>query len=276
MNSTLAKFAILPTLFAAVHCASAQETGLVAKPIEYTLNVQPLDHVPFGLMRSSAPIGCGVTYLVSNGNMTANEDQQTLVGMFHDNIITGDGITAINGDSIVIDSITDNDGKNLALDDRGLTTWKFASSHVSRNGSCATFTIFVATEAPFTIPNIKGFVNATIMDKTQTQTQILTFKTDEKGQEQKAGPLSFSNYKNPYSEFSIQVKGNLQLVRKIEVNAGGKIIKQKGSSGSPGVTTYEFDSAPKTPEFTLSVTYYTDMKEVSVPFGQDATEGAAP
>ena len=247
------KRSLLPALFTAVLCASAQEAGLVAKPIRYAFNTQNLADLPMGVRLHTAgdTIGCEVTYLVM-----------------------GDGLTAINHDSIDIHSITDKDGKDLARDYRGLATWKFGQFPViSDDNAYAFFSIFVATDDPLTVPHIKGSIHAATVNKTKIQTETLTFNTAGKNQGQKIGPFSFSIHESPLYAFAIRMKGNRHLlVDGIKVNAGGKAVKQNGWGASPGETTYQFDDAPKTPEFTLSVSYYTEMKDVTVTFGQKEGE----
>ena len=239
-------------------CASAQNEGLTAKPIRYTLNLPGMEGLPPNLKPmgiNSDKAGCEVTYL-----------------------ITGSNLADIDRDAITVTSITTKDGKDISKDSRGRASWKYDGffAKVSDDGKYATFSIFVAIEGTtLMIPNIKGTINAKVAGKTETQT--LTFKITEKGKEQKAGPFTFAIADKAKKDdmmgfgqegFGMTMKGDKNLITEITINAGGKNIKQNGWMGFDNLITYNFASAPTTPEFTLTVTYFTDMKNVPVTIGQ--------
>ncbi len=58
--------------------------------------------------------------------------------------------------------------------------------------------------------------------------------------------------------------GDRSLITEIAIEAGSKKIKQVGYQSMNNETAYLFETAPTTPEFTLSVSYFTDMKTAPV------------
>jgi len=252
-------FSLLPALLAAALCATAQDGGLTAKPIRYTFNLPDIEKLPqnirpMGINNDKA--GCDITYL-----------------------ITGSNLAELDRDSITITSITTKDGKDISKDSRGRAAWKFDGffAKISDDGKYATFSIFVPLEGTtLMLPTVKGTLTAKTAGKTETAT--LTFKIADKGKEQKAGPFTFAvadtSKKNDGmmgfgpEGFGMTMKGDGSLVTEIVINAGGKKIKKNGHMSSGNQATYYFESAPTTPEFTLTVTYFADMKDVTVTLGQ--------
>ncbi len=237
------KILLLSALLTGITCL-AQNATLAAKPLQYTFTLPAIEALPFDVkpFGASDKPGCEITYLV-----------------------IGNGLTDIDRDSIQIDAIATKDGKDLSKDNRGRASWKLSGfTKVSDDGKYATFSIFVATENPMTIPTIKGSITAKSAGKTETKT--LTFKAADKGVEQKAGPFTFAISKE--DDFGILMKGDRGLVTELTINAGGKVIKKQGYFGSPTTTAYQFADTPTTPEFTLSVTYFTDQQNLKVTIGQ--------
>jgi hypothetical protein len=239
------KLLLIPALFLGFLPASAQNTQVVAKPIQYTFTMPDAVGLDFKLkpMNAGETTGCEIFYLV-----------------------TGNNLTEVDRDSINITSVTTRDGKDISKDNRGRPTWKIgAFPRVSDDGKQAVFSIFIATEASLAAPAIKGGVNIKSAGKTETET--LTFKTADKGKEQKAGPVTFAIDKDD-DDFGIVMKGDRSLISEISITAGGKKIKQNGYMGMNNKTTYSFASEPNTAEFTLSISYSADLKNVPVTLGQ--------
>ena len=252
---------LFSALFLTALCAAAQNEGLTAKPIRYTFNLPDIEKLPQNLRPmgiNNDRAGCDITYL-----------------------ITGSNLAELDRDSINITSITTKDGKDISKDSRGRAAWKFDGffAKISDDGKYATFSIFVPLEgATLMLPTVKGTITAKTAGKTETAT--LTFKTAEKGKEQKAGPFSFAiadkakkgddmmmGFGFGQDGFGMSMKGDGSLIAEIVITAGGKKIKKNGHMSSGNQTTYLFESVPATPEFTLTVTYFADMKDVPVTIG---------
>ena len=239
---------IASAMFVASINASAQEAKPAetpaAKPIQYVFTTPDAVKLPFDVKPMGPDkVGCEITFLV-----------------------TGENLTGIEDDAVNITSITAGGGKDITKNSRGRDAWKLDTfrKKVSQDGKYATFSVFVETETPLTSPNINGTV--TVKTSGEVKTETLTFETTQKGAEQKAGPLTFAI--DDYKSFQIRMKGNKNLISEIKIIAGGKTIKQQGWSGFNDQWTYTFSSAPTTPEFTLSVSYFDDVKDVVYKIGK--------
>ena len=274
---------IASAMFVASINASAQDVASakmpVATPIAYTfiqpeVETLPSDMKPMNFDKT----GCEITFIVK-----------------------GEDLLSIPNDALNITSITSGDGKDLSKDRRGRDAWKFNAffAKISENGNYARFSIFVPTEIPQTIPVING--TFAVKAASGVKTETLTFKTDEKGKEQKLGSFTFAieddaddndddndggvftTSGNFFSfsggtfqsdkSFKINMKGDNTIVSEIKIVAGGRTIKTQGHSSFSinnrrPQTAYSFASAPSTPEFTLSVTYYEEVKEVVYKIGK--------
>jgi hypothetical protein len=242
---------LFPLLLTSALCAYAQDEedeALTAEPIKFTLNLPSIEGLPQKFSRET--VGCEITYFVP-----------------HDRRIN------IENDSLKITSVTNKDGKDISKDSRGRNAWKFGGTHTStfNRDTYTTFSIFIPTETPLDIPVVKGTLTAKVAGKTEAQ--FLNFKTDEKGVEQKVGPFTISI--KDEDNFAIHLKGDTELLSEISLSAGGQKIHQRGSSSSMSVnngvrtseTTYTYPK-PTTLEFTLTVTFFTEMKDVSITLGQ--------
>jgi hypothetical protein len=297
MKNTLL-ISIAAALLAGIVSASAQEAAsapqasaqgaasVAAAPIQYAFNLPKIEGLPMNLRpMGEDKIGCKITYLVA-----------------------GNGITEIVSDSLKIESITSKDGKDISKNNRGRDAWSMDRfPRISDDGKLATFSIFVATDAPTVMPNIKASLNMKSADRTETAR--LAFKTSEKGKTQKAGPLTFSVAKNTSGgsgmfsfdsiitissidgeddgedddkdggeeeeeedddddDFNILMKGDISLVAEIKLEAGGKTISRSGHMSFNNKTTYSFSSKPATPDFTLVVTYFADIADTKITIGK--------
>jgi hypothetical protein len=269
------KFTIIPTLLAASLCAfaqdDAQENTIVAKPLEYKFMLPAIKEMPrFYNPGSENKVGCEIVYLLTSGNA------ETV-------------IKEVKSQNIRIDSITDNEGKDLSRNNNGKKVWHAWGK--SGHGYTA-LVVFVETETPMLLPTLKGSV--TVKAASNPETKNLVFKTAEKGQEQKAGPFTFtieendaiekrktwnssarSGDNNPQDRILIGIHGNLNLFNSLTLDEGGKNREYTARHEvhdtllSKDTIIYTFSPAPKTPEFTFSVMYYTEVNEVSVPFGHE-------
>ena len=270
------KLCLLALLLTAL-CAPAQNAEPVAKPLQYTFNLPTIAELPQHVrsMRYES-IGCEITYLV-----------------------VCDGLVSIDTDTLKITSITSKDGKDLPLtDSRGLKSWKFRGSSMtgSDRNPCITFSVFFPTEAPMEVPVVKGTLTAKVADKTEVQ--FLNFKTAEKGVAQKAGPFTFAIAEDDKDNadgnrrvggggrddrFQMIMDGDRRLIKEITIKDGKSTIRSlagflngkntvRSTAGFPmgtnQQTLYTFFSVPTTPEFTLTVTFYTDMKDMPITLGQ--------
>ena len=239
-------FPLVAAMLGGAATASAQNEKLAAKPIVYTFVMPEVETLPFNLKPMGVEkTGCQITFLLA-----------------------GNGLTDIGRDAVSITSITAPDGKDISKNSRGRDAWEFNSfsANVSDDGKQAVFTIFVATEKPLTTPAINGSV--TVKAAGATKTETVTFKTADMGKEQKAGPFTFACENDDDDDFQIIMKGDRSLVSEMKVTAGGREIKQQGFFGFNNQTTYSFASAPTTPEFTLTVTYYTELRDVVYTIGK--------
>ena len=257
----MSKFKLLfPSLLSAALCASAQDEdeGWVATPIQYTCTYTLPKAKDLRFFIGQKKTGCEISYMIE-----------------------GDSIIDIDKESLKITSVTTEDGKDItafALDARDrnpypptLTYFNHPRPffHRMNEPKFTTFSVFVETEAPLTIPKIKGTVTAKIAKGAEFAN--LTFKTDEKDQEQAAGPLTFSiatRQKGWQDQFGITVKGNLNLLKSLSVSAGGKTLQQGGNSSTTDTATYYFNTTEPPPEFIVSITYFSDIQDVSVTLGQ--------
>jgi len=259
---------LFTVLLAAALCATAQDEAVVAKPVKYTCVFSEPD--------AEGLSGNGIW-----GNGT---------GCQIDYLVTLDGITEIDSKSLTVFSLTTRDGKTLPKDYRGRgSKWSKGqgievANTGSRNGKGdTTISIFVPTEEPLTVPVINGTINAKVGGETATQT--LTFKTADNGAKQEAGPFTFAvgvdagdnDFKRLHDAgfpFAISITGDRNQIKSLTIeDADGKALQNRGTSsysvgkGKPK-TTYNYSSAPTTPEFFITVTYFTDLREVPITFGQ--------
>jgi hypothetical protein len=268
----LCLFALLLTAL----CAPAQDGGPVAKPLQYTFNLPSIEELPKSMRYSRYEnIGCEITYLV-----------------------VCDGLVSIDSDSIKITSITSKDGKDLPLKGNfGRNSWNYKGSTASSTdrNPCITFSVFFPTETPMEVPVVKGTITAKVAG--MLEAQVLNFKTAEKGVAQKAGPFTFAMADDTKEDadgnvnlrlfggdrkggFKMTMEGDGSLIKDITINDGGKTIRQMGHSSFFTQTTrngqadankqtiYSFFPAPTAPEFTLTVTYFSEMLDVPVTLGQ--------
>jgi len=105
------------------------------------------------------------------------------------------------------------------------------------------------------------------------------------GVKQEVGPFTFAvgvdenddDFKHLNADdypFSISMTGDATLYKSLTVeDADGKELKHRGSQSISGMgkskTTYLYPSAPKTPEVFITVTYFTDMRDVPITLGQN-------
>jgi hypothetical protein len=266
--------AVLVTALSAALAAPAQDAaGPVAIPVKCTyryIDTQPKEpQTRFAFDPFEKKTGCLITYLIAYEN-----------------------IKEIDTSSIAVTSITTGDGTEMPLkDSKGNPSWKSdGATHTYLGGKDAhiLFTLFIPTDPGFIFAtpkkaiNVKGTISVTTGGE-KTETETLTFKTAEKGQEQTAGPFTFSipgaddhmtGFLKRQSHFVIQVEGDTKLIKDIFLTAGGQKITSQGSGSlgeRPKRIVYIFASAPATPEFTLTVSYYTDGKTLTVPFGEFTT-----
>ena len=265
---------LLPTLLLTALCATAQQIGeLVARPIKYTCiyatpEGEKLNRYGTGI--HGFDTGCQITYLLSGD--------------------PGDGysVATIDSQGLTIISMTDKDGNALSqnVPPRQKNAWPkdgvSCMGSSSYNEKAITFDIFVRTEEPMIIPIIKG--KATAMVGGGLETQTLTFKTDDKETAQEAGPLTFSlsdpdkGKKTRFGgstsfgtehPFNIYMKGDRGLVKKMTVkDADGKEMTSRSTHSYDKKICYGYSAIPATPEFTITVTYFTTMQDVPVTLGQ--------
>jgi hypothetical protein len=201
------------------------------------------------------PPGCEVTYAIAGGN-----------------------IVNIDRNSLHVSTIIGENGNNLRMQVNGPDGIVYAPvCHETRNndgGKNATFSVFVRTLLPMTLVKFTGTINVLTADKTETKT--LAFKNEDKGVEQTAGPLSFAIKddvgddglaKMTGSNFAFVMKGDNNLVKEMTLTANGREVRNRAIAGDQEKATYYYDFPTVPAEFTLTVTYYTDAKEVSVRFG---------
>jgi hypothetical protein len=240
----------------AVQAAEDEDAPLAIKPVKYTFTLEEIDNFNY------QGVGCEIEYG-----------------------ITGSNIASVNTDALNITAVTDADGNDLlAFASRGRRRGNHnqflnRSSGTYGDGKRATFSLFIPTENPMTLPKISGTIN--IRTAGQAETETLTFKTGEAGIEQMAGPFAFSIDDDEktlrtwgFSKFAMTMKGDNKHIKSVALNAGGKKIDNRGSSSNKETTIYFFADAPTTSEFTLTVVYYTDLRETPLsldgkPLAQD-------
>jgi hypothetical protein len=235
-----------PPKKAAVAVAPPREIAFFAKPVAYTF------------------------FLPEGGEFTGRKVPVCIVtyGFKVDNCVE------IKHGSLNLTAITDEDGNDLLEFARGRDGYIARVPNVSiGNSGIATFNIEVVTEKPMTLPKVTGTVNIRTAGNTETETLI--FNTGDTGVEQTAGPLAFAINNEDFrfrefriNEFSMEMKGDEKLAKEVVLNANGKQIPNRGTSHINEKRLYHFANTPATPEFTLTGTYYTDLQEVSVAFGE--------
>jgi len=249
---------------------SAQNEGIVVEPIqfhyEHTVTLPSADDLPVIFRHwnwNNTKTGCKITYVAKGKN-----------------------IIDITTNAFTVTSITSKDGKDLLEDKDGwglVSSWEILlnesrtsnwykllrfKNEIPNDLSYVSFTLFVTTPTPMLHPNVKGTVNIRVAGKIETET--LTLKADEKGKEQKVGPLtlSVSDSKFNANGLEVSVRGDGSLLSNLTLMADGKKSEQYGSSSSSFLSTYTFRFVPGASEYTLSVSYFADIKEVAVPFGE--------
>ncbi|MCL1887952.1 MAG: hypothetical protein FWF96_03665, partial [Kiritimatiellaeota bacterium] len=252
--------------------AAAQDAPLTATPVQYTLVMPEAECVrESGIWIPHDKTGCEINYAIK-----------------------GNGLVDVDQESLAITSITSRDGRDLSKDKNGQPTWRLVThaTQLSRNRDYANIKVFVATDEPLEIPVVKGSVTCFCADNPLTET--VDFATDEKEVEKQLGPLAFSipddkdkstlggairfTFNNQTvmkvgDAFFILMKGDRTLVTQIKIISGDQEFNSVGSMFTDNQTTYyRFAAKPETPEFTLSVTYYTDMREVVCAIGEQAPE----
>ena len=253
---------------AAALCASAQNQGFTVKPVRYIYrytSVVLLEDKPYHSYLGSGDekntIGCEITYG-----------------------ITGDNMVSIDTKAIKVTSIFSGSGKDMLEDKEGWghTSWK-CDGRASWSDKRGEFAIFVTTPFSFIMadPQDKLILKGTVPVRTATkfETETLTFKTSEIGKEQKIGPLAFfiadpnKMWRGHDDKIGICVNGDENLIKEMMVIVGNRKIESNYTTNTKDNPIVRlFDVVPIPPEITLSVTYYTDMKEVVVPFGQEELE----
>jgi hypothetical protein len=260
---------LLPALLFPTLCATAQDEelgeALTAKPIQYTCTYtlpEAKDLFSGGKIRffNDRGTGCEITYVITDGNLMD-----------------------IDKESLEITSVTTEDGKDITAFALGARSRNHAYANAIQYHNFSyspfgtdqkeytTFSFFVATETPLIIPKVKGFATAKVAKSAEFAN--LTFKTDEKGQEQAVGTLTFSVAEDRGGDFGgnrfgITLKGNMSLIKSMSLSAGGKTLRSAGHSSSNDQGTYYFSPVPTTPEVILSITYYTDIQDIPIILGQ--------
>ena len=221
----------------------AQETEFTVEPVKYSFILPKMGTLPFDIKSfRENKTGCDITYIVS-----------------------GKGIIHIDSKSIQIDAVVDENGNDISTDGGKGKAWETEPfPKASSDGTCAKFSVFVATENAMTRPTIKGSVKITTAS--ETKTERLKFKTGGESEAQKAGALDFS-IDDGENWLEVFMDGHNSLVPEIKLEAGGKEIKRVSYSYGHKGATYYFEKIDE-PEFDLIVTHYVDAKETEVVFGK--------
>ena len=207
----------------------------VAKPL-------PSD-MPFGAKPHNHPDGFKVTY-----------------------ILVGEGMTAIDEDSLKISSIKLADGKEISKTRTGRANYKMGSfPKIGEKGEYGAFSIEIKEKAFGKIDGLKisGSLTVLMGDKVLEKTTSpgdLTKLNDEVGGLKIAYSINKFNKKG-----GISVEGDLSKVVSVTlIDAKGKELESNGSMTWDNKKTYDFRNIPKNGQ--LKISYWNSMVPKEVKF----------
>ena len=197
--------------------------------------------------------------------------------MGHDNgvklsyLVTGENLVAFKDDSVDIKAFTLGDGRQWARTRSGKANWKQESfSKVGEEGTLGSFTVsfpgdlFGAVEGS----TLEGSITAITASKSEEGKAEL-----EVGDKtlHEVGPFEVSAggggglFGGGGNGTTINVKGDHQGVIEVVVMDGETKLDGSGSSWSGDSKSFHFDKA-KGKKLAVTVRYWTDLKEVVIPF----------
>lgn len=186
-------------------------------------------------------------------------------------LVTGENLVAFKDDSVDIKAFTLGDGRQWARTRSGKPNWEQESfSKVGEEGTLGSFTVkfpgdlFGAVEGA----TLEGSITAITASKSEEGKAEL-----EVGDKtlHKVGPFEVSAggggglFGGGGDGTTITVKGDHKGVIEVEVMDGDTKLDGSGSSWSGDSKSYHFDKA-KGKKLAVTVRYWTDLKEVVIPF----------
>jgi hypothetical protein len=187
-------------------------------------------------------------------------------------MVTGQNLFAFKDDSVDVKAFTLGDGRQWARTRSGKPNWKQESfSKVGEEGTVGSFTVsfpgdlFGAVEGA----SLEGSITAITASKSEEGKAEL-----EAGDKtlHEVGPFEVSAGGGGGGLFgggrdgtTITVKGEHQGIIEVVVMDGETKLDGSGSSWSGDTKSYHFDKA-KGKKLSVTVRYWTDLKEVAIPF----------
>jgi hypothetical protein len=188
-------------------------------------------------------------------------------------LVKGENMVSFKDDSVEIKAFTLGDGRQWARTRSGKANWKQESfAKVGEEGTLGSFTVsfpgdlFGAVEGS----SIEGSIVAVTASKSEEKTVEITAGDKTRVE---AGPYEVSGGSGGGGFFgggggngtSVSVHGDIKGIVEVEVKDGGKKLDGNGSSWSGDTKTFNFEKA-KGEKLTVTVRYWTDLKETEVPF----------
>jgi hypothetical protein len=186
-------------------------------------------------------------------------------------LVTGENLVAFKDDSVDIKSFTLGDGRQWARTRSGKANWEQESfSKVGEEGTIGSFTVkfpgdlFGAVEGA----TLDGSITAITASKSEEGKAELTVGDKT---EHKVGPFTVSAggggglFGGGSDGTTITVKGDHKGVIEVVAMDGDTKLDGSGSSWSGDSKSFHFDKA-KGKTLAVTVRYWTDLKEVVIPF----------
>jgi len=281
---------LLPALLLAAFCASAQDKEVSAKPIQYTFNLPSIDALPKHMRYSRYEnIGCEITYfVVCDGLVSIEHDSLTITA------VTDKDGKDISKDTRGRDAWKSKGASTTTTDGNTYATFSIfvptgAPMEVPVVKGTITAKVAGKTEAQFL--NFKTAEKG-VAQKAGPFTFAIADDTKEDA-EDNANLRIFRGGKmdgRAGGGLDITMEGDRSMIKDVTLNDGGKTLRAMGMGSTrmssstsffsqttkngqtdttKQTTTYSFFPAPTTPEFTLTVTFYTEMLDVTIALGQE-------
>ncbi|MFC7336184.1 hypothetical protein ACFQY0_03270 [Haloferula chungangensis] len=211
--------------------------------VQYQVGASLSDEVPFDVKPMGHKYGAQLAFLVK-----------------------GESLVAFKEDSVVIDSITSRDSKELSKSSNGKASWKEGSfPKVGEDGNLASFSVEIRGDLMGKIEGatIKGSV--VMLTGGETDEGSATVSKGAKAVE--IGPFKVSIAKGGMfagNGTSIKVQGDYASIIEISATDGGKKLDSSGSSWSGDTKTFSFGKADGD-SLEVSIRYWKNLTEIKVP-----------
>lgn len=213
--------------------------------VQYQVGVALSDKVPFSVKPMNHAYGAKLAFLIE-----------------------GEDLVAIPDDALTMTKMAASDGSELAPLKGRAAAWEQASfPKISDDGTVGSFGVEIRGDL---MGRLEGAtLEGTITVRTGAETEEAQKSLTLGGDSEKFGELAISAESSEgfggTPSLSVEVKGDHESIVEIKAIAEGKELDSNGASWSGQQKTYNFE-ATDAEEIEVKVSYWTNLKEIEVPF----------